>query len=362
MLYFYKPISPQPIENLHNYLDFFFTKMFDDSQTVYSHAYLIHPDFQGIIDKYKTQIDDRLKALFDAYIALPTQHDKQIVKDAYVTNNDIEGICNNYIKPYKYSDINASIRQEIKALYDSEGVLYNMLTSKTAYKPIKDLCGDLITHFNDFRAENKISVCPFCGMENLLPINEKAKNDYDHYISKGNYPFCSINFKNLFPTCGNCNKAPNKGQKDIPYNIKVNPIVQEEIFYPYSNIDNHEIILSIISSDSNLDDTNNWNLQIDCRPIINSTRKERWMEIYDIEYRYKTKIAGDNYDWKQRIVNEYHRKCKKRGETFDIFKEDILATFEDYLKWNHGILRKTFDEFIMNDPDCEAKLSGNFII
>ncbi|WP_123912748.1 hypothetical protein [Chryseobacterium pennipullorum] len=362
MLYFYKSISPHPIENLHNYLDFFFTRMFDDTQTVYSHGYLIHPDFQDIIDNYKTQIDVKLEALFNAYIALPTPQDKNKVKDAYTNNNNVEGVCNNVIMPYKYEDLHESIRKEVKELYNSEGVLYNMLTSKTAYKLLKDKCGDLITHFNTFRNLNKTSVCPFCGMESLLPINDKAKNDYDHYISKGKYPFCSVNFHNLVPTCGNCNKAPNKGQKDIPYNVKVNPIIREEVFYPYSNIDNHEIILSIISPDTNLDDLNNWNLQIDCTPTINSTRKERWMEIYDIEYRYKTKIAGDNYDWKQMIVDEYHRKCKKRGETFDTFKEDILAIFKDYLKHNNGILRKTFNEFIMNDPDCEAKLSGKFVI
>ena len=362
MLYFYKSISPQPIENLHNYLDFFFTRMFDDSQTVYSHAYLIHPDFQDIVNEYKTQIDDRLRAIFNAYIALPSAQEKQIIKDAYANNNNIEGICNNQIRPYKYDDLHENIRNEVKELYDSEGVLYSMLTSKTAYKPMKDKCGDLITHFNAFRTINKTSICPFCGMENLLPINDKAKNDYDHYISKGKYPFCSINFYNLVPTCGNCNKAPNKGQKDIPYNVKVNPVAREEIFYPYSNIDNHEIILSITSSDTNLDDTNNWNLQIDCRPIINSIRKERWMEIYDIEYRYKTKIAGDNYDWKQRIVDEYYRKCTKRGDSFENFKEDILATFEDYLKINNGILRKSFDEFIMNDPNCETNLKGTLMI
>ena len=362
MLYFYKSISPHPIENLHNYLDFFFTKLFDETQTVYSHEYFIHTDFQEIIDTYKTQIDDKLEALFNAYTALPTPQDRQIVKDAYANNNNVEAICNNLVRPHKYNDLHESIRKEVKDLYDSEGVLYSMLTSKTAYKPIKDKCGDLITHFKDFRTLNKTSVCPFCGMENLLPINDKAKNEYDHYISKGNYPFCSINFNNLFPTCGNCNKAPNKGQKDIPYNNKVNPIVQADIFYPYSNIDNHEIVLSIIATETDLENLDNWDLQINCTPVVNNNKKERWLEIYDIEYRYKTKIAGDSYEWKQRIINKHHLRCIKKGVSFDDFKQDILDDFQDYTKWNNGILMKTFDEFIMNDPNCEANLSGTLVV
>lgn len=362
MLYFYKSISPHPIENLHNYLDYFFTKLFDDSQISYSHAYFIHPDFQNIIDTYKSQIDDKLEALFAAYMSLTTPEDKETVKTAYLNNNNILGICNKNIKPFKYEELPIAVVDVIKVLYDSEGVLYKMLTSKTAYKNIKDKCGDLITHFKDFRTLNKTSVCPFCGMENLLPINDKSKNEYDHYISKGNYPFCSINFKNLFPTCGNCNKAPNKGQKDIPYNSAVVPIVQEELFYPYSDISNHEITLKINSSNYDLSDISKWSLHIDCIPVSNRTKKNRWMEIYDIEYRYKTKIAGDSYEWKDRIIKEHHRKCIKRGDSFNNLKEDILSTFEDYTKWNNGILRKTFDEFIMNDPNCEANLNGTLVL
>ena len=53
---------------------------------------------------------------------------------------------------------------------------------------------------------------------------------------------------------------------------------------------------------------------------------------------------------------------QKADDAFENFKEDILATFEDYLKINNGILRKSFDEFIMNDSNCEANLTGTLVI
>jgi hypothetical protein len=55
-------------------------------------------------------------------------------------------------------------------------------------------------------------------------------------------------------------------------------------------------------------------------------------------------------------------RCKKNGRSFEEFKEDILDDFTEYRKWNNGILMKTFDEFIVNDPNCESYLTGNVTI
>ena len=98
MLYFYKSISPHPIENLHTYLHFFFTQLFAEASPTYDHAIHIHADFKATIDKNKVQVDDKLNAIFSAYMALQPI-EKQSVKDAYENNNNLTGICNIKVVP-----------------------------------------------------------------------------------------------------------------------------------------------------------------------------------------------------------------------------------------------------------------------
>jgi hypothetical protein len=251
----------------------------------------------------------------------------------------------------------------LKDLYGSEGLLYKMLTSKNYYQAVKNRCGSLKGHFENFRTTNLFSICPFCGMENLLTDYDDSKNEYDHYISKGDYPFCSINFNNLVPVCDYCNKGGNKGTKDIPFLPDSNPQVQEELYFPYSStFPDHEIVLSINSANTDLSDVNNWTLNIGCTPAPNENRKDRWIEIYNIKNRYKSKIAGDSYRWKDRIVTKHALRCKKKGVSFDDFKKDILDDFREYKNYNNGIMMKCFDEFIVNDPNCESYLTGHIAI
>jgi hypothetical protein len=357
MIYFYKPISPQPIENLHNYMHHFFTQLFHGNHAVYTHANFIHADFQDIILTYSEQLDDRLLAVYTVYNTL-SQSDKTLVQTIYNNNNDIPGICNNTVGPYKYTQLPLGIQNEIKTLYDSTGVLYKMLTDKKAYKPIKDKCGTLKQHFEEFRKKNEYSVCPFCGMHNLIPKQADDKNEYDHYISKGDYPFCSINFANLVPMCGECNKPRNKGQKDIPYKPGTNPLSQEPIYYPYSNIANHEIRLTILSKDVDLSDVNAWSLIISCNPVMNNDRKDRWIEIFNISDLYKSKITDDNRKWKKWIIEKHYTLCKKGGLNYPFFEDLIKSEFADYCNINNGILMHYYNNFFIADPNCQNNLNG----
>lgn len=356
MLYFYKQIA-HPISNMHAYMHYFFVQLFAEVNPAYDHADLIHPDFQSIIDNHKV-LDQRLETVFRAYMALAPAEKTQ-VQQAYNNNNNIEQVCNNTIRPVKFSELPAGIQNPLVDLYGSKGTLYQMLTAKDGYDAVKNKCGSLKEHFEKFREQNQISVCPFCGMENLLTSYDDAKNEYDHYLSKGDYPFCSINFNNLTPVCDYCNKAGNKGQKDIPFQPGTNPQIQDELYFPYSSAyPGHVIELKINSNTTDLKDVNNWTLSIDCTPAGNARRKNRWLEIYNIENRYKAKIANDNYQWKDRIVSKHALRCKKNKIPFADFKADILDDFANPTKWNNGILMKCFDEFIMNDPNCEANLNG----
>ncbi len=355
MLYFYKPITPHPIENLNSYLDFFFTKLFDNSQTVYSHAYFIHKDFQTIIDNYKTQIDDKLETIFNSYIALPTPVEKQIVKNAYLRNNDIESISNITKTPIKYNQLPAGISTEIKSLYDELWGDNKIL----GYSIVTISCGTVKQHFNKFREVNEYLVCPFCGLESLLCEHDDGRDDYDHYLLKSQYPFISINFNNLFPMCHRCN-SKNKNQKDVVF--KSLTTTQRRFFYPYSNETNHGINLNIVAANIDLKDSTKWSLNINIVNPLNEDRKETWKEVFDIETRYKAIISKHSKSWKERIFLKYHRICKKNGRNFHEFQEDILDDCSDYLNISNGVLMKSYNEFVINDPNCEANLTSQMTV
>jgi hypothetical protein len=356
MLYFYTQIS-HPMNNMHVYMHHFFMQLFAEASPNYNHAVFIHPDFQSIINNHGV-LNQKLELVFTAYMGL-TIAEKTQVQQAYNKNNDIEQVCNNAVRPVKFSELPMEIQDCLKGLYGSKGILYQMLTAKNDYDAVKNRCGSLKGHFEQFRKENKFSVCPFCGMENLLTDYDDAKNEYDHYLSKGDYPFCSVNFNNLTPVCDYCNKAGNKGPKDIPFQPKTDPQIQDELYYPYSSaFPDHGIQLTINAANTDLKDIDNWTLSIDCIPAGNAEKKDRWLEIYNIKSRYKAKIAGDSYQWKDRIVSKHALRCKKNKTPFADFKTDILDDFAAPIKWNNGILMKCFDEFIMNDPNCEANLTG----
>lgn len=355
MLYFYKSISPHPIEKLHSYLDFFFTRMFDDSQIAYSHAYLIHPDFQGIIDRYKTQIDDKLEVIFNAYIGLALPQEKQIIKDAYTINNDILSISNKTNTPIKYSQLPAGISTQIESFYDELWGDNKIL----GYTTVVNSCGTVKQHFNRFREVNEFLVCPFCGLESLLCEHDDGRDDYDHYLLKSKYPFISINFNNLFPMCHRCN-SKNKNQKDLVYESLSAP--QRPFYYPYTNETNHQINLNIVSPNIDLKDPAQWQLEVNIINPVYEDCKETWKDVFDIETRYKAIISKHSKSWNERIFLKHRNICKKNGRSYAEFEVDVLDDFNDYLNIANGILMKSYNDFVINDPNCEANLTGTISI
>lgn len=355
MIYFYQSISPQPIENLHACLHHFYTQLLVPVPPAYTRAIFIHANFVAAATANKNNLESKLITIHLVYSAL-TPAEKLVVQSAYANNNNILGICNRTVDPIKYSQLPNAIQQPVRSLYDS---IWTMLSHKDAYVEIKNLCGTLKTHFETFRQTNLKSVCPFCGMGSLLHAEDKMKNAYDHYIPKSEYPFCSVNFQNLFPICDTCNKNGNKGFKDIPYFPAPNNTVREVLYFPYNNAtEGHKIKLKISSSSFNLSNKNSWTLDIDCDPTANRSRKDRWIEIYNIEDRYKSKIASDSYSWMDDILKEFKTKSKRAHFVMADFKSDILNRYEDVFMKNNWIIEKCFHEFYLNDPNFDSSITS----
>lgn len=73
------------------------------------------------------------------------------------------------------------------------------------------------------------NVCVLCGG----PLTQAA---VDHWIGKAAYPLLAVCADNLLPVCGECNEAPNKGEKDIHTGGDF-----EDWFHPYLRHPNGDI-------------------------------------------------------------------------------------------------------------------------
>jgi len=355
MIYFYQSISPQRIENLHNYMHHFFSQLLVATPPAYTRARYLHANFVVAATDNRNFLEKKLKKIHQVYSAL-LPPEKTVVQNAYSNNNDIVGICNSTVDPIKYSQLPNTIQQPVRTLYDS---LWKMLSHKTAYVAIKNQCGSLKTHFETFRQTNTKAVCPFCGMNSLLDDQDEMKNAYDHYIPKSEYPFCSVNFKNLFPICDTCNKNGNKGFKDIPYDPTT--AARAVLYFPYNNTTpNHKIKLKLNSASFDLSNKASWSLDIDCDPAANNIRKERWKEIYKIESRFKSKIASPsgNYFWKDEILKSYQKKSTEPHFALNQFKQDILDRYDDVFMRSNWIIEKCFHEFYLNDPNFDSSITS----
>ena len=134
---------------------------------------------------------------------------------------------------------------------------------------------------------------------------------------------------------------------------------QRPVFYPYADVsNNHEIVLSIKAESTDLRYPEKWELIIGCRPARNDRQKKAWIEIFNIESRYKARISKDNYKWKDRIITRYHNQVVNEKRDFNLFKNDILSDFSEYNDFECGILLKCFNEFLANDVNFEKNLKG----
>lgn len=71
----------------------------------------------------------------------------------------------------------------------------------------------------DFYKELGIKVCVYCNSQHviLLDKSKRLRLQADHNLPKAKFPYFSISFFNLYPTCNNCNHL--KGVKDIKYQL-----------------------------------------------------------------------------------------------------------------------------------------------
>ena len=166
--------------------------------------------------------------------------------------------------------------------------------------------------FPIYLKSTNIKTCVYCNSQNTLVIEKiysdkkkrrvidtQAKLELDHFHSKSKYPFLATSFFNLYPTCGNCNKA--KSDKDALFEL-----------YTYS--DELDIFRFKIDDKSILDywiNLDREELKIDLKPVFYADKKtlKNHNDLFQVQAIYdKQKDFGEELVWKAKVNPKIYKE------------------------------------------------------
>ena len=237
--------------------------------------------------------------------SLLSPNEIDVLKSWYVANNNIEKISANdpTAQIARYVDIQMKHPKLCKKLSSFFCGLYD----NSCLSALKSKIGNLKEHNQAFFKINNIGKCPFCGINDLKGIHHTRREAYDHYLPKYRYPFNSINFYNLAPTCHECNSVY-KLSRDPAHHPKksLTPGQRRKFFYPFSSTA-HVIDLQVNLRHTNIDNLKPKDIDLVFGPKNIAEQIDTWKDVYGIEERYKAKFCGENDGkyWLTQVLDEW---------------------------------------------------------
>ena len=243
-----------------------------------------------------------VERIYNHFAYLKPKHIRRL-KWWYTSNNDIERFCSNNpaLHPAHYTDIERRYPDLAKDLRVFFTGLYDFDAAD-----MKAKIGDIDPHYQTFVITNNAGKCPFCGINDLLGEYHSKREAYDHYLPKALYPFNSINFHNLVPTCHHCNSSY-KTSKDPAYTPKdpAGTAQRRAVFYPYTATP-YGIELQVTLRHSDIEKLTPADVTLQFGPAALDEKIDTWKDVYGIEERYKAKLCGENDGkyWLTQVLDE----------------------------------------------------------
>jgi len=283
MLRTYTPIS-HPINTLQKMLEHLVCEVWCKASDKNNCIELLEDDFKELyehLDWLKTETD----AIYEKSKSF-TVDERKSVSEAFLSNNNIEELCNGTVKPVELVTLPEVIRIEVKSLFEN---FYKRLLD------IKQVPGSKLDYYNELLKFNKYNTCPVCGLAIIETPESKYIEDYDHFFPKAHYPFAAVNFKNLVPTCDKCNKKHKGSNKPLDYNGKA--------YFPFETgrlpI---EVTLKLNKVEYDGDE------KLVENPSFSYTgdtdKNKTWNWLYNIDERYSAEIKRFSFSWLRRLKQE----------------------------------------------------------
>ncbi|HVA98985.1 MAG TPA: hypothetical protein VNG53_08825 [Bacteroidia bacterium] len=354
MIYAYKHLTHR-IEKFNANIFHFFEQLFANDLAAYDENVLLEVAFIPIVNRSSVSLKNNLAAITTAYHDLSTAEKLQ-VQQAFTANADIKNLCGDITAlPVKYDALPDGIKNLLKTF----------LTKLWEDFPLNDLleadCGTVQDHFSCFVAatHQRALICPFCGLNKLKTSESVNRDAYDHYIPKAYYPFISINFKNLFPICHECNSDEKKTTDTLYKGAD-----RRQVFYPLDTTYQCDQLSITITPTEQYNPVNfktllydiNWSYTISLAGNADP-RLTSWDEIFHIKRRYTENVLRYQTEWYDELVMRYKRELNK-GTSFVAFMNEIIEDAEyQKLISPFGMLRHSYFEFLFSIPDFEVKLN-----
>jgi hypothetical protein len=300
MLFPYKFIDHN-INHLQVWINFLFINVWcnADPKTEYSFDLFERcPELKKVIieEEYKEDptvrgndyITGPIRGIYEEFQKLKPIERKQI-KKWYKRSLDIEKICDN---EKLFNPISRYILEKYsKSLSDKLYKFYVDLFEKGLdLAVIRNQNGNLKDHYDEFVKINSRGICPFCGIDTIRSYEMMGHEAYDHFLPKEKYPLYAINFKNLVPTCHDCNSTYKT--RDIPI-VSKNKKNKRRAFFPYTG-NKIEFKLKINVNITDYKFYKHSNINIDFLAASEKEKIKTWKETYSIESRYKDYLTNES--------------------------------------------------------------------
>lgn len=232
-------------------------------------------------------------------------------------SNNIESICAGSVLPKRLS---RTITGLFKILRDMFLNLYKQVLDGDAFNARFNTT--LRSHFDSFSKLNSdITLCPICGIGELKKHQDVTRDQYDHYLPQSLYPLSSVNFRNLVPTCKECNSLDVKAEKDI-----VALASNKKLFFPYDSTHKGITVSFQVTADNSKIDDITWEI-IYTNPDNKVDEVISWKGIYDIDNRYQGFVKARIEKW-YRHFWEYMNSSRlavlgeaNKTQAYDVFLE-----------------------------------------
>lgn len=326
MLRTYKPLDDHPIFTLHRYVEHLICSVWCNASDANLCSDLLDTNFKVIYDAYDWLKKD-VDSIYEVCKKL-VDDDRTKIREAFNINNRISELCSGDIQPISLDTLPDVVKKNMKPLLVK---FYDYLIDRT------EVPGDKLDYYNKLITKNEFKTCPCCGLNFIESAETHYREDNDHYLPKADYPFASVNFQNLVPLCGKCNKKC-KSTK--------NPFSDDRIsYFPFDDTrDDLTISISINGSDD-LDylKLNEKEVKIDINgePDKNST----WDYLFEIKTRYNEEIRSFSKTELRVIANRLLRNSnRKQGLTYAEILDDAIEDYSIEIFEDRKFLKKPFLE------------------
>lgn len=274
-------------------------------------------------------------------------------------------------KKFKFKPLFRHFIEGLKYIWDYDDFI-DIQTNPAkydAYKLAKDL---------------SVSTCPYCNRSFTVTVitedksGKKLKHDkiirpqFDHFYSKARYPFLSIAFYNLVPSCSICNSSL-KGEIEMKIDTHCHPYVEgyEEAYFFETGVSVKDYI---DKGKPAIPIKFNPNTKADSKLLKRAEATHKVFEIATI-YPYHADIAEEMFQKStqdsQKVIESYWNQKSPKGKYLFSKKHEVYRHFignfyllQDFYKrplakFQHDILRETkLLEYIESLPDQPDSLNA----